>query len=125
MTDLRAQLREELAQLTRVQASLASIASRTDDERRAELIQLRRELAQRIASIGQAAERFFEAGGDRELMRKFRLHYSEMRSKAAAHQADWPAVTLNVADDEYQRSARAVREANKAFCAWIRAQIGG
>ena len=125
MSDLRARVREELAQLERVQAELAKIASRTDDERKIELIQLRRELAQQIARLGQAMEQYLEKSGDRELMREFRQYYSDMRSKAATHQANWPAVRLNQADEEYQRSARAVRDANKAFTTWIRAQIGG
>jgi hypothetical protein len=124
MKDLSAQVREELTQLERIQAGLAAIAGRTDEARLAELIQLRRELAQQINLMGQAAERYFTAIEDSDLMRVYRGHYSEMRSKAALHQANWPAVRLKDAGAEYQISARAVREANKAFTAWMRSQLG-
>ena len=70
--------------------------------------------------MGQVAERYFEVNGDPALTQQFRNHFSAMRSRAATHQANWPAVRLVDADAEYQRSARAVREANRAFVAWMR-----
>jgi hypothetical protein len=50
----------------------------------------------------------------------YRRKFSQMRSAAAMHQADWPAVRLDEADPEYRRSVRAVRDANREFVGWIR-----
>jgi len=43
-----------------------------------------------------------------------------MRSAAAMHQANWPAVRLDEADADHRESALAVREANRDFVAWVR-----
>ncbi len=116
----RADVLEQLKRLEQVQTELAAVSSRTDAERASDLIRLRRLLSEQIGSMGQAAGRYFEANGEPELTRQFRNCLSTMRSRAAEHQASWPAVRLVEADEEYQRSARAVREANRAFVAWMR-----
>lgn len=116
----RAEVLKELSSLEKVQAELAGVASRTDAERARDLIRLRRLLSEQIGSLGQVAERYFLAAGDPGVTVQFRDHFSKMRSRAATHQANWPAVMLAEADEEYQRSARAVREANRAFVAWMR-----
>ena len=124
MSEHRRQLLSEVDHLEKVQAELAAISARTDDERLRELIHLRRRLSEQIARVGKVAEEHFEAMGDPALVQEFRAHFTNMRSKAATHQANWPAVRLNEADEEYKQSARAVREANKAFVTWMRAKLG-
>lgn len=116
----RAELLDELSRLERLQADLAAVASRTDAERARDLIRLRRLLSEQIGCLGPIAERYFEERGDAGLTQQFRHHFSTMRSRAATHQANWPAVRLDEADDSYQLSARAVREANRTFVAWIK-----
>jgi hypothetical protein len=113
----------EVDYLEKVQAELAAIASRTDDERLRELIHLRRRLSEQIARVGKIAERYFEESGAPDRVQLFRTHFTTMRSKAATHQANWPAVRLNEADEQYQQSSRAVREANRAFVAWMRGAL--
>jgi hypothetical protein len=110
----------ELDRLEQVQKDLAAVSSRTDPERARDLIRLRRELSQQIRRMGHVAEGYFEAKGDAQAMQQFRERFSTMRSRAATHQADWPAVRLDEADESYHQSARAVREANRAFVAWMR-----
>lgn len=124
MNALRKDVADEVAHLEKVQADLAAISGRTDEERLRELIHLRRRLAEQIARVGKVAEAYFEASGDSALVQEFRTHFTNMRSKAATHQANWPAVRLNDADEQFRQSARAVREANKAFVAWIGAKLG-
>lgn len=124
MNNLRNDVLKEVDHLERVQAELAEISRRTDDERLRELIQLRRRLSEQIARVGKIAERYFEESGAPDLVQEFRKHFTNMRSKAATHQASWPAVRLNEADEQYQQSSRAVREANKAFVSWIRRALG-
>ena len=124
MSALREEVVKEIEQLEKVQADLAAISRRTDEGRLRELISLRRKLADQIARVGKVAEGYFEASGDPALVQEFRTCFTNMRSNAATHQANWPAVRLNDADEEFRRSARAVREANKAFVTWMRARLG-
>lgn len=119
----RATIESELTRLEKVQADLASIASRTDDERKRELIELRRQLSVQIAAVGRAADDFFAANTDEETARTYRSKFSRMRSAAALHQASWPAARLGEAVGEYRTSAMGVREANREFIAWARAAL--
>jgi len=106
--------------LEQVQAQMAAIGTRSDDQRRHDLIQLRRELAARIADIGSVAHPLFERLGDEALLLDFRNRFSQMRSTTALHQADWPAVSLGERPSEYLTSALRVQDMNRAFVAWIR-----
>ncbi len=122
MPDTKAILNAVTA-LERVQADLAAISARTDDRRRHDLIELRRKLSLHIAEVGQIAGPWFTAA-DPDVAQTYRTKFSRMRSAAAMHQANWPAVRLDQADAEYQRSVQAVREANRDFVAWVRKALG-
>jgi hypothetical protein len=99
---------------------VAEIAIRTDDNRQRDLIQLRRQLAECIARVGEAGERYFRGQSDKTRMAEFRSLFSTMRAKTAAHQADWPAVKLSEGSNDYGRSAQGVNEAIRGFIAWVR-----
>ena len=124
MKDL-AQIASELDILEKVQNDLASIALRTDDRRRQDLIELRRQLSHQITEVGRFAEPVFSSDAGAELAPIYRRLFSKMRSMAAIHQAKWPAVRLGEADSakEYSQSAVGVREANKEFVAWMRGAL--
>jgi hypothetical protein len=113
----------ELDQLERVQVDLATVATRTDDRRRHDLIDLRRKLAAQIAEVGRVADPFFGGAHDGEAARTYRAKFSAMRSAAALHQASWPAVRLGESPHEYQESALRVREANRDFVSWMRGAV--
>lgn len=115
-------LTRELDALEAVQVELAAIANRSDDARKHDLIRLRRDLSLQIAKVGEAAEPIFGAA-EHGLSQDYRNRFSRMRSAAAIHQADWPAVRLGEDVERYQASARGVREANKAFVAWVRSAL--
>ena len=117
-----ARIANELDILEKVQTDLATIAMRTDDRRRQDLIELRRQLSQQIAEVGRLAEPVFSSPAGADLAPTYRSLFSKMRSLAAIHQAKWPAVRLGEGDTakEYSQSAVGVREANKAFVAWMR-----
>jgi hypothetical protein len=117
------ELLRELAALEEVQQALASVAARTDDQRRHDLIELRRRLAAQIATIGQIAEPMLQAHGEPRVLQEYRSKFSAMRSAAAMHQASWPAVRLGENPIEYNRSAAGVREANRQFLMWLRATL--
>ena len=116
----RGEVLNELDRLEEVQKDLAVVASRTDEQRARDLIRLRRELSHQIGRLGGVAEGYFATLGDAALTQQFRTRFSTMRSRVATHQAGWPAVRLDEADESYQQSARAVREANRAFVTWMR-----
>ena len=116
----RGEVLNELDRLEAVQKDLAAVSSRADDQRAHDLIRLRRELSQQIGRLGGVAEGYFAGLGDAALTQQFRTRFSTMRSRAATHQASWPAVRLNEADESYQQSVRAVREANRAFVTCMR-----
>lgn len=115
-------LSRELTALEAIQAELASIADRTDDARRHDLIRLRRDLSLRIAEVGKIAEPIFGAA-EAGMAQEYRGKFSRMRSAAALHQANWPAVRLGEDVEQYRASAQGVRQANKEFVAWVRGAL--
>jgi len=117
-----ARLTKELNALEALQAELASIAARTDDARKHDLIKLRRKLALQIGEVGAVADTIF-ANVDATMKQAYRDRFSEMRSAAARHQANWPAVRLGEDIDQFHVSARGVRQANREFVAWTRGAI--
>ena len=62
---------------------------------------------------------------DADLSQAYRAKFSRMRSAAAIHQANWPAVTLGDDPEKYQQSANGVREANRNFIDWMRGMLAG
>jgi len=112
-------LLKELTALEAVQAELAGIATRTDDARKHDMIQLRRKLAAQISEVGKVGDTIF-ANVDVAIKQAYRDHFSRMRSAAALHQASWPAVRLGEDINQYHLSAKGVRQANKEFVAWTR-----
>jgi hypothetical protein len=117
-----ARISAELTGLEHILDELAGIASRTDDSRRHELIQLRKRLAAQIAEIGRLADPLFSAG-DPETARVYRAKFSAMRSATAMHQANWPAVRLDDGEAGYRVSSNAVSETNRGFITWMRATL--
>lgn len=118
--DQLAAIAREVDALERVQAELAGISAREDDQRRHDLVELRRQLAAQIAEVGRAAEPVFSTLDDPAMVQDYRRSFSKMRSATALHQANWPAVRLGERVDEYRASALDVRESNRSFIAWIR-----
>ena len=119
----RAEVLQELAKLEHVQLEIAKVSRRTDSERARDLIRLRRALSEQIGRVGTIAGGYFDESGRPELVQQFRGHFSTMRTQAATHQANWPAVRLDEADAEFQRSAQAVREANRTFVGWMKSAL--
>ena len=101
---------------------MAGIATRTDDARKHDMIQLRRKLAAQIGQVGTVADTIF-ANADAAIKQAYRDHFSRMRSAAALHQANWPAIRLGEDIEQYHVSAKGVRQANREFIAWTRDAI--
>ena len=111
---------EAFDQLTRLQSDLAAIANHGEDDRRQELIALRRRYAAQIGVMNDAAAPVLaEAPPDDQA--EYRRVFSAMRTNTAAHQADWPAVRISDDAAAYRASAKRATAANGAFNAWMRA----
>jgi hypothetical protein len=121
MTDL-AILQRELKAMNHIQEQLTAIAQRRDQERKIEMVKLRRMLADQIGVVAQAGR---TALPDQDVHNEFRSRLSVMRSAIALHQAEWPAVKLDNAPEEYSRSAKRVQKARDDFLGWVLPTIDG
>lgn len=119
-SDLKLLLHAELDAFEHLLHELSGISLRSDLEGRIQLVKLRRELADRLSTIGKAAQTFFAAESTHPWERDFRKRLSDVRSSIATHQANWPAVSINEANADFVRSAHSVREVNQAFLSWCR-----
>lgn len=108
----------EIRTLEKIQFDLASVSQRKDNERKLEMVQLRRRLSLQIGIISAEADKGFLTGATGEVAREFRSLLSAMRRAVALHQANWPAVRLDEQNLEYGQSVVAVREANNRFLRW-------
>lgn len=117
------ELLKQIDQLERVQGEIAAIAKRTDEGRLRELVQLRRKLADQMGKVGALGEEYFRGIADQAQLGQFRALFSNMRSRTATHQANWPAINLEQAGGGYRQSAQAVNEAIQEFIAWARPKL--
>jgi hypothetical protein len=113
-------LREMIQELVDTQRAMgaAADAARRDGSRKADLVAARRRFGDHVLVITKAIDQDPRMRSDADLAREFRERFSAMRSKVAIHQAKWPAVLLDTANDEFIASAAAVRESNRTFAAW-------
>lgn len=100
-----------------------TIANLEGEGRRA-LVATRRELAESMAAICVPAEAVLPAMFDGDVLGEFRRRFSTMRSAAALHQANWPAVSVTEDIPAYASSAAQVREAHRSFDQWVRDTLG-
>lgn len=84
------------------------------------LIAARRELARQLGQIRELAEHEQNLASDAVLTGEFQRRLAKIRTSAALHQAEWPAVTSNDSPTDYQRSAAGVGRAINEFVAWAR-----
>lgn len=116
-------LADVLARVEALQAALQQATSRTDHERKLEIVNLRRSLALELGGISAAAEREPWIADNQELAHEFHTRFSAMRSMLALHQSQWPAVSLDDVKQPYHESTRAIRRASAEFLDWTKAQI--
>ena len=115
-------IHQELQKLEQVQAELALIATRTDDRRRHDLVQLRRKLSDQIARVDQAVSAFILAHSP-DIARPYRAIFSRMRSVLAQHQGTWPAVRIDEDAEQYRESLSHVHDASRDWVAWIKDMV--
>jgi hypothetical protein len=123
MTDFKLLL-SELRTLERIQADLTQLAGRYDEARKGQTVDLRRQLAHQMGVLSELGRQTLSAPADQELYADFRTRLSAMRNAIALHQAEWPAVALDQAPQEYLQSAQRVLKAKEAFTPWAIKIIG-
>lgn len=121
----RRELADALDRLEAIHAEIAAITARTDEGRKRELVEKRRALAMQLGTVAALADGAIMATRDAELVLAYRARLSNLRSKMAMHQADWPAVRLGEGGEAFRASARRMREANRDFIVWMRAALDG
>jgi hypothetical protein len=107
----------EIDALEKLLNEIAAVIARSDDQRRFDLVKLRRGLSLRIGAIGRLADPLFRGTAEYQ---EYNARFSSMRAAAAEHQASWPAVLLGERGAEFHDSARPMREANREFIKWAR-----
>lgn len=86
-------------------------------DRRKEVLQIRRTIADQNAKIAALGETAFN---DPEQRQAFQSAFSKLRSAISLHMASWPVVSIEVADPGYQASLIKQRDAYRHFIAWAR-----
>lgn len=114
--------------VARLEALCAEIRAWADtcaaEKDRRSLVDLRRQLSEVIGDAGRAGHAEWPSESA-QLMTSYRQHVSELRSRVALHQAEWPAVRLGTDDDHiaYRQSAVAVQDETAKFIKWVRAHV--
>lgn len=119
----RQQVLRALDGLEALFGQIGAITARTDEGRKRELVQKRRELSEQLGTVARLAETLITATSDAETVSAYRAHLSKLRSRMAMHQADWPAVKLGEETEAFRASARRMRETNREFISWMRAAL--
>lgn len=116
-------LLDEAVKLERLMADLTTIRTRHDAEWGKALVSLRRQMSAEVSAIAGIVRPMLNKR-DYAARSTFSGLYSTLLTRLALHQANWSAVRLAAADatddDDYQRSALTVDEANLALIRWLR-----
>jgi len=115
-------LRTIIVRIESIQAELKRATSRTDHERKLEVVNLRRTLAIELGRLGEAF-RDSPFTADPAKAFEFRTRFSAMRSALALHQSQWPAVKLDQPTPEYFRSVESVRRTSGEFIEWAKIHL--
>ncbi len=116
----RAQLVDEMDAIAAVAARLAAIAGRSDPQRKAALVEARRELAMRMMTVMAIGEHYAPIRQNEAIYGQLRERLSILRSAIADHQSRWSAVAIDSDDAAYVASSDAVQMAGRDFMCWIR-----
>lgn len=118
-----AAIARELDVLEGIQGELIALSTRSDANRRFDLVKLRRRLSSQIGEVGSVTEAVLSAIADADTLQMYREKFSRVRSATAIHQASWPAVTLDERKDEYLESAMGVNACHREFIMWTRQKL--
>lgn len=109
------ELKRSFDDFERTQSRIVTNNAALDADWRRSLIALRGQLQDNLVAMRTALRACEEAGADAAACSDFSRGLSAMRSVLALHQAQWPAVAIDMADKAYQRSIEELRQASTGF----------
>jgi hypothetical protein len=114
---------DALTELEAIQGKNTAIAQTGDPAWKREFIGLRREFQERLAGLAKAADQCVEFKQRPDVAAELRQRWSNLRSAVAHHQANWPAVDLDLKDRAYAESIRDIRTTFSAYVQFARQAI--
>lgn len=108
----------EITQLGTLTQTAVKLGQRTDQERRIEIIALRKAQSIQIGKISKAADSYDFSACDKDAAAVFRQKLSHLKSVIAKHQAFWPVPMIEAGSREYRRSGDNLNTVQAAFVAW-------
>lgn len=120
-----AALLAEINKLEQLLGDIERVNSRGDQERKRELIGLRRLMSTQIGTVRATGDAAFPTTDATALAVDYRARFSAMVRAIALHQANWPAVKMDEKGDGYRASASATDARIHDFITWTRSSIAG
>lgn len=118
-----ARLDAAIARWDRHRQEIADLSEDRMPDWRKKTVDYRRLLQADIAEIGSLVAGLAVATDAERDLKALRSALSGVRSRTAAHQANWPVVAIVPDDPQYRESVRALRAANKDFATTSRALL--
>jgi hypothetical protein len=122
MTETR-ELNTLIVKLEDILGKIEAIAHRDDEQRKYDLVNLRRTLAETIGQLSEVGRCLSTALGNRELDEGFRSRLNRMRHAVALHQSNFPATSIDGLSADYKASVRNMKITNREFIDWAKKQI--
>ncbi|MBA4091051.1 MAG: hypothetical protein C0494_10715 [Sphingobium sp.] len=113
-------LRQAVVELETLQGQLGTLPHDDSVEWKRSLIQLRRLLQQQVVLVGQALADCETINADHSMKSHLRDLFSKMRSAIAFHQAQYPAVSIDLIDPAYKMSVQMVHAESLNFVTAIK-----
>ncbi|MDB5578983.1 MAG: hypothetical protein JWR80_4159 [Bradyrhizobium sp.] len=113
-------LLSELNKLELLLIDIELILKRSDNDRRLELIGLRRLMSTQMARVRVLGDSAFPPTNGAKLTTDYRTRFSTAVRAIALHQASWPAIKINEGREGYFESATAVVGKVRDFVTWAR-----
>lgn len=121
---LSAQMREILTDYARLEHEILATAMLMDPTRKAELVRLRRRLAEHLGVVGTCIERDEQLASDPAIQKQMSQLFTNFRYAVGQHQANWPAVRIDDDVERYRESAENSYAKADLFWSWCRSSLG-
>jgi hypothetical protein len=112
-----------ILKLEDILGKIEAIAGRDDEQRKHDLVNLRRSLAETIGQLSGAGRGLATVMGDRSFDDGFRSRLNQMRHAVALHQSNFPATSIDGLSADYKASVQKMKTINREFIDWVKEQI--